>query len=80
MRAISEAFRTVRPTQPECRDISKPFIRKALGTSTHVYIRVDRVKKPLQRPYEGPYEVLERFEKFFDVKIKGQKEHISIER
>lgn len=80
MKTIGEAFRNLRPKQTRANNTSKPFVHKALGTSTHVYVRVDKVKKPLQRPYEGPYEVIERFDKYFDVKIKGGKERITIDR
>lgn len=46
----------------------------------HVFVRVDYVKKPLQHPYEGPYEVLERQDKTFDVLIAGKQQRISIDR
>ena len=38
----------------------KPFYYKELDTCTHVFKRVKKVKKPLERPYTGPHKVLER--------------------
>ena len=34
-------------------------------TAKKVFVRVDRVKQPLEAPYQGPYEVLKRNKKYF---------------
>ena len=31
------------------------FIQNELKTCTHVWLRTDRVRKPLEAPYQGPY-------------------------
>ncbi|GFU97730.1 retrovirus-related Pol polyprotein from transposon opus [Trichonephila clavipes] len=33
------------------------FVHKDLKSCSHVFIRIDRVKKALEPPYEGPYTV-----------------------
>lgn len=38
------------------------------------------VKTPLQPPYDGPFEVLKRFEKYFVVKFKNRDTAISLDR
>ena len=58
----------------------KEFVSKDLMTCTHVFVRRDAVRKPLQRPYDGPYKVLKTAEKHFTVKVKGKEEVISIDR
>ena len=58
----------------------KAHISKALTSCTHVFVRRDAVKKPLQHPYDGPYKVLQRKEKYFVVDIKGKAETISMDR
>lgn len=45
----------------------------------HVFIRIDAVKKRLVQPYDKPFEVVRRFEKFMDVSINGKVQRISIE-
>ncbi|UYV85054.1 hypothetical protein LAZ67_X004411 [Cordylochernes scorpioides] len=40
----------------------------------------DRVKKPLEPPYEGPFPVLERTDKYFTLKVKGENVTTSIDR
>lgn len=36
---------------------SSHFVPTNLSTATHVWVRVDRVKAPLQAPYQGPFAV-----------------------
>ena len=55
-------------------------VHDTLSSSTHVYIRHDGVKKPLQKPYDGPYKVLKRSNKHFTVAIRGKQEVVSLDR
>lgn len=57
------------------------YIPKHLQTCSHVWVRVDRVKRPLEAPYSGPFQVLERFAKYFILKLPtGRTETVSIDR
>lgn len=71
---------TIRPTTTAHHDNSKVFIEKSLKVCTHVFVRVDRVKTPLECPYSGPYEVIKRFDKYFVIKIKNSSSKVSIDR
>ena len=63
------------------RSVSRySHVDPALNTSSHVFIRVDAVRKPLQPPYEGPFRVVERKEKYFVVDRHGSQQSISIDR
>ena len=42
-----------------------PYVLDQLQTCDKVWIRIDRVRKPLEAPYSGPYMVLERTPKYF---------------
>lgn len=47
----------------------------------HTFVRVDRTKTPLDMPYEGPYEILERItDRIYKLNIKGKPTQISTER
>ena len=71
----------VKPTKASNHHTSeKFFVQKELGKCTHVFVRNDTVRKPLQPPYDGPYEVLERNEKYFKIKINNRTTKISIDR
>ena len=63
-----------RPTQ------RNSYVSVALSTATHVFIRNDAVRKPLQPPYDGPYPVVKRTDKHFVVDINGRKDTVSIDR
>ncbi|GFQ75700.1 pol polyprotein [Trichonephila clavata] len=49
-------------------------------TCTHVFVRRDSVRRPLQAPYDGPYPVIKRSDKFYKVNIHGKSTLISIDR
>lgn len=67
---------------PATNHHSRPsvFVHSALKTCTHVFVRIDAVRRSLQQPYEGPYEVVSRNEKQFEVIINGKKQTISVDR
>ena len=45
-----------------------------------MFIRIDAVRSPLQHPYDGPFPVLHRYEKFFTFDINGRIDNLSIDR
>lgn len=56
------------------------FVHPELKTCTHVFVRVNAVRQPLQPPYNGPFEVVKRNDKWFKVNINGKSTNISIDR
>ena len=48
----------------------RSLIDKALTTCTHIFIRHDAVRKPLQPPYDGPYLVVKRSDKFIPLTLE----------
>lgn len=59
----------------------KHFVPKDLLTCSHVFLRVDHVRKPLEPPYEGPYTVLKRStDRVIVIEVKGKATSVSIER
>ncbi|GBN12077.1 Transposon Ty3-I Gag-Pol polyprotein [Araneus ventricosus] len=71
------SFRPV-PTKHHCSDAV--FISDDLIKASHVFFRIDRVRKSLEPPYAGPYKVLSRTEKVFTVQINGKPTSVSIDR
>ena len=76
---LTEQMQKLRPTQPRSSS-SKTFVSQDLATCTHVFVRVDAIRKPLQPPYEGPYEVLRRTRKNISIRRNGNTDVISIDR
>ena len=78
---LRSIMREVRPTPAAHHIKRRTFLYESLLNCTHVFIRVDAVKKPLESPYEGPYLVVERVnDKVYKVDVKGNVQTICIER
>lgn len=76
-----EHIRKIRPTPTAHHEKRKVFVHKNLYSCTHVFIRIDRVKKPLERPYEGPYRIVERIsDHVFKIDINGLETNVNVER
>ena len=57
------------------------FIPPNLKNATHVWIRIDRIRKPLEAPYAGPYKVKQFFDKTVQIeKEDGRMETVSLNR
>ena len=52
----------------------------ALQSSAHVFLRVDAVRRPLVPPYVGPFKVLRRGPKTFDILQQGKTATVTIDR
>lgn len=66
------------PASRHCKN--SVFVHKELMKSTHVFLRVDMVRRPLQPPYDGPFKVITRNNKFFTILMKGKEQNVSIDR
>ena len=56
-------------------------IPKDLMTCTHVWVRVDRIQRPLQAPYQGPLRVAHRGAKTFRIELpSGAIDTVSVDR
>ena len=62
------------------KDYHKVSVDKKLFETPSVYVRVDRVKKGMEPSYTGPYQVLERFDKYFTIKTSRGQKNVSLDR
>nr|XP_054757883.1 uncharacterized protein LOC129263999 [Lytechinus pictus] len=58
----------------------RSYVPRDLLKCSHVFVRVDAVRKPLEPPYKGPYKVVKRNEKFFTIELNGKRDQVSIDR
>ena len=72
-------FRQVKPISPR-PTTTNANIPQSLSTATHAFVRHDAVRKPLQPPYDGPYPIIKRTDKYYTIKRKGRTDNISIDR
>ncbi|XP_076224710.1 uncharacterized protein LOC143174630 [Nomia melanderi] len=77
---LQRYIETIKPSVTRHGMNVKIFVNKELKTCTHVFVRTDKVKKPLEPAYEGMFEVLNKREKYFLVQVKGKPVHVSIDR
>lgn len=75
-----DAMRKIRPTDTAHHGQTKIFVSNKLQTATHVFVRNDSVRLSLSHPYDGPYRVLSRKAKYFEVSIRGRQAKINIDR
>lgn len=80
LQRLKEKMALLRPVPQRIATSQNVFVSPALQDCTHVFLRNDAVKKPLQAPYSGPFPVLKRQEKFFTVRINGRPTNISVDR
>lgn len=57
------------------------YIPPGLSDCTHVWVRIDRIRRPLESPYFGPLPVIARQTKFYTVRLPdGREDNVSIDR
>ena len=65
---------------PQQRVRPRTFVPDSLQSCTHVWLRLDRVRAPLEAPYQGPYEVIRRSSDTFTLLVRSKPEVVSIDR
>lgn len=77
---IRRNISNLRPKPISQRSSKQIFVHKDLDSCSHVFIRVDLVKKSLQPPYNGPFRVITRSEKSFLVQMNDREVRVSVDR
>ncbi|KAL1448538.1 hypothetical protein WDU94_000615 [Cyamophila willieti] len=80
VRNLRDHFAKVKPIPPEHHTTEKCFIHPKLKDYKYVFLRDDAVKPPLSLPYSGPYLVVERGDKYFNIKIMNKVKTVTIDR
>ena len=76
---LKNHIQKLRPVPPRTSQ-GKNSIPVELLKASHVFIRHDAVRKPLQPPYDGPYPVIKRTDKYFVIQLNNRKDTISVHR
>lgn len=80
VRDLKTHFQNLQPVPATNNSTERPFMFKDLRSCSQVFVRTDAVKKSLQSPYEGPFEVTNRSEKYFTLMIRNRQVNISLNR
>ena len=55
-------------------------VPEALRSAVFVFVRHGARRTPLTRPYDGPFRVLEKGEKFFHIKVGAKEQVVTVDR
>ena len=71
-------MRSIQPVAPRSHGNQTSFLPVTLSAG-YVYVRKDSHKHPLQRPYDGPFLVVKKCDKYFTLEMKGHLETVSLD-
>ena len=77
---LKTAMRELRAVPVREQSQRNTYVNKELASCTHVFVRNDTVHKPLQQPYDGPFRVLDRADKYFTLHLNGRNDKVSLDR
>lgn len=77
---LRDHMRKLTPVPASNHHTGKFFIHPELDKCTHVFVRRDAVRKPLEPTYDGPYRVRNRTTKHFTLHIAGRSATVSVDR
>lgn len=77
---LRQTMRALRPVPTSTASTGKVFCHPVLPTATHVFVRRDAPRKPLQPSYDGPFPVLHRSSKFYTLQLHDRQDTVSIDR
>lgn len=80
LKRLQASMRAALPTPMAYHGKRESHVPNNLGTTGYVYVRRDAHCRPLQRPYSGPYKIIEVHEKYFALDIDGRPENVSVDR
>ena len=70
----------LKATPPRSMAYRKTYVNNDLLTCTHVFVRHDAIRKPLQQPYDGAFPVIKCTDKHFTIQRNNHEEVVSIDR
>ena len=78
---LRQKIRLLRPIPPVWHGggLRRSYVSQELSSATHVFVRVGPRKTPLQSPYQGPFKVLERHEKYFKLDLGNRHDMVSLD-
>ena len=79
-KTLCSLMNSLRYTVPHHPKKQQTYVDPLLFRCSQVFVRIDSVKSPLQRPYSGPHFVLERHDKYLVNEKHGHTDTVTIDR
>ena len=78
---LRQKIRLLRPIHPVWHGgkSRRSYVSQELSSAAHVFVRVGPRKTPLPSPYQGPFKVLERREKYFKLDLGNRHDMVSLD-
>ena len=80
VKQLQHTMNSFKPIVPTFHGTKQTYIPNDLATSGFVYVRHDAYKQPLQRPYNGPFRIVNIDPKYFTLDVKGKLQKVSLDR
>lgn len=77
---FKKAMQSLFPQKPRQSKHDLCYYPKNFNDCTHIWLRVDAVRTGLQPPYQGPYKVTRKMEKFWVIERNNKEVTVSIDR
>ncbi|KOB64947.1 Pol polyprotein, partial [Operophtera brumata] len=77
---LRSVIQSLQPQTRTCSNSRKIFVHQDLKDCSHIFIRNDMLKKSLCPTYDGPYRVLSRKKKVFEIQLPNRISFVSIDR
>lgn len=77
---LRDTLNKFRPKDRKLDNSNSIFVHADLSSCSHVFLRIDAVRRPLTPPYSGPYKVIERNSKNFKILINDKVSTVSVDR
>ena len=77
--SLKESLASLRPVQPRTSSATI-FASQDLDSCSHIFLRVESVKRPLQQSYQGPFKVLRRTRKMSTLDVSGASQTVGVDR
>ncbi|CAH8500953.1 unnamed protein product [Schistosoma haematobium] len=76
---LKQQMESIRSVKPRTQKV-KSFVPNELDKCSHVFVRNDRIRQPLQTPYDGPFKIIRKDTKTVTVERAGKHDTVSIDR
>lgn len=80
VKKLRSMMQAIKPVQASAHSTRNVFVHQEMANCRNVFVRNDAVTPPLRPPYDGPYQVVDRGQKVWNLLIKGKRRSISIDR
>ena len=77
---VRQMVRARQPVQGSNHSHHRVYMPKSLDSADFVFVRVDKVKTPLESPYEGPFKIVERGPQSYKLDYGDRSDWVSLER